>query len=161
MKMKRLISFALVLTLLCAMLPTISLATDPAKDYKTVSSTTLYSGQGTGNLATVPKGKRVEGVLSGNSGWSFSSSKYSQVNYSTYTGYIRNSMIIPLNKSYVVSSTNAFITDATGATTGLAKGTYMCLISYSGTTYTMRAYLSSGYVVGTIPSSKVSIDYGY
>lgn len=160
MKNKRLISFVLTLVLICTMLPTISLATDPAKDYKAAYATTLYSGQGSGALTTVPKGKRVEGVLSSNSGWSFSDFSYRQVRHSTYTGYLRNSQIIPLNKSYVTTSA-ATITDSSGAQTSLARGTYMCLIGYSGSTYHMRAYLSSGYVIGTIPSSKVAIDYGY
>ena len=142
---------------------------DPQRDYLLPYAANLRSGAGTNyaTLRTVPAGYRVRGVLSGNSGWTYSSSTWTKVTYID-TGYMRNDLIIPLNKSYVVT-TNSTLNLRAYAGNGeviksLANGTKLCKLGetlYNDVVwYYVRAYLDGERVTGYVHSGYVGVEYG-
>ena len=161
--MKRLISMICVFLVMASLLTVICLATDPYVDYKMVVEGNIYAGSGgTGATTYILRGKRLTGGSSSNTGWTYSNSSYSIVLYGSTTKYARNNMVLPLYKSYVINKNNIYITDAQGHMTSLPKyTTYIHKISTSGGNDYVRAYLTSGILLGNIPSNSIAIDYGY
>ncbi len=145
---------------------------DPARDYVAAYSANLTSTQSNSGtvLCTVPAGYRVRDVLSSNSGWYYSTNAWRNVTYNSYTGYIKNSLLIPANKSYsMIVQANMM----SGVGNGYVVATlpkYTRIYSGSSTTYNgplntlwkyVSAYTSSGYKTGYVQVGYFSVDYGY
>ena len=158
--MKRLLALIGALAIAVSLLTVAALAVDPYVDYKMSSQAPLYKAStGSASYMNVPRGKRVTGTGSSNTGWSFTSSRTGAI-YNQQSGYLGNQTIIPLYKSYVVSVNNAELTYSNNQTIPLAKYTYICKNSSSGSTSNVRAYVEGGTYLGSIPTSQISIDYG-
>ena len=156
---------------------------DPARDYVLPYNAKLRATPSTTgtSLVTISAGYRVRGVLTSNSGWTYTTGAWSQVTYtssggSTYTGYIRNDLLIPANKSRVVSASAGSATLYTahagyGASITVPNGKracYMSSTSYNGVSYTKVRIYNLKHSDGTtyeqegwIKSAQITIDYGY
>lgn len=160
--MKKLFATLSLIFIIVSALSAVSLAVDPYTQYKMSSTAPFYmNSSGSSSYGNITKGKRVTGTAASNTGWSFNSTRTCAV-YNNNTGYLVNQTIIPLYRSYVVSSSNTKLTQPNGNEINLDQYSYICKYSESGSNYYVRAYLSSGgTLMGYVPSSKVSIDYGY
>lgn len=140
---------------------------DPGRDYVLPYSAKLRAtGSNTGTvLRTVSAGKRVRGVAASNSGWYYSSTTWCNVIYID-TGYIRNDLLIPANKSYLTTANSLALREqpTTGSTVvlWLPYHTRLCYISATsvGNWYRVRAYYNNSEYLGYVSASYVTIDYG-
>jgi len=106
MNMKKLFATLSLILVIVSVLSMASLAVDPYKQYKMSDTAPLYmNSSGSSSYGNITKGKRVTGTATSNTGWSFNSTRTGAV-YNNNTGYLVNQTIIPLYRSYIVSSNN-------------------------------------------------------
>ena len=179
---KRLISFICIVVMVATVCSFPTLATDlteegftrtvdPARSYVCPYACSLRETPSTSGtfLRTVPEGNRVTGTSTSNSGWTYTSGSWTKVIYID-TGYIRNDLLIPANKSFSVT-TSAGLRMRSSPGNGsvvetLPYGTRLCRInntnySYDGATwYYVRAYLDGERITGYVHSGYIAINYG-
>ena len=157
MTKKRIIALICVLMLIVSLMPSFTYAEEltprASYTYFTVYSTKLYSAASSSSsvlYSSIPKGSRLVGYTPV-SNWSFGSG-YSEVLYAGYRGFVSNSNTIRLDKAYKLNQAT-MLADSMGYTTSLPSGTYLLYMSTSGSNYRVRAFMSSGMVIGYVPIS--------
>ena len=173
--MKCVLAFVVMLFLTASAFAPVSMAAqngvmaDTEHDYVTAYSCPLHVAPGSSDPVsyTVSKGKAIHGINGTNSSWAYNNST-TYVSYNiSYYGYAENKKIVPMTKSYkVTTATYLYLTASTNGglnpnyQSTMPVGTILYVISTSNGFRYGYGYVNGARYIGYIVQGNTARTYG-